>query len=224
MKLSKLLFLSVLVLFCVGVLLHYSTSPQQPQDDLPDEKQVRVTTPKPAPNVELSINEPPPAAVEKTEHTEAEEAVVEDERITGTQNMEQVWLQINPTPELAELKPKSQAVTEIQAIEFENIDQFRSLMEGDTATFLLPNGENIQVSIEESHIQDQGVLTWSGNFETQGATFPATFTFGQNSIMGFIGHPQGSIKIEGSGSQAWLYRVPESHGFGHDPQSHDRAH
>lgn len=97
-------------------------------------------------------------------------------------------------------------------------------MEGDTATFLLPNGENIQVSIEESHIQDQGVLTWSGNFETQGATFPATFTFGQNSIMGFIGHPQGSIKIEGSGSQAWLYRVPESHGFGHDPQSHDRAH
>ncbi len=54
----------------------------------------------------------------------------EDPRVTESQNVEQVWQPINPTPELADLKPKSQAVTDIQAIEFENIDQLRVLMAG----------------------------------------------------------------------------------------------
>ncbi|EIC2297902.1 hypothetical protein K9823_002201 [Vibrio cholerae] len=229
MKLSRLLFLSFVVLFFLGISLLYFTYSSTPHTNLPDERQEHVIAPKPTPEIELSIHEHPAVELDSTENrvvNEQEEVqeLGEDPRVTEPQNVEQVWLPINPSPELAELKPKSQAITEIQAIEFDNIEQFRALMEGDTATLLLPNGESIQVVIDESQTQNQGVQTWAGNFESQGSSFPVTFTFGQNAIMGFIGHPQGSIKIEGSGHQAWVYQVPDSHGFEHDTQSHDRAH
>ncbi|RBM31726.1 hypothetical protein DLR61_04835 [Vibrio tarriae] len=229
MKASRLFFLSFVILFFLGISLLYFTYSQTPHYDLPDERQEHVITPKPVPEVELSVHDHSVVEVESTESKavnlmEELERQDEDPRVTEPQNVEQVWLPINPTPELADLKPKSQAVTDIQAIEFENIEQFRVLMEGDSATLLLPNGESIQVLIDESRTQTQGVQTWAGNFETQGSTFPVTFTFGQNSIMGFIGHPQGSIKVEGTGHQAWVYQVPDSHGFEHDPTLHDRAH
>lgn len=229
MKSSKWFFLSFVVLFFCGLYLIYSAYSTTSKYELPDQVQVPITASKPAPTVELSINEgaiveATPVETEIVDLNEVEEPLEEDSRVTGPQNVEQVWLPINPSPELAELKPKSQAITEIQAIEFDNIEQFRALMEGDTATLLLPNGESIQVVIDESQTQNQGVQTWAGNFESQGSSFPVTFTFGQNAIMGFIGHPQGSIKIEGSGHQAWVYQVPDSHGFEHDPQLHDRAH
>ncbi|TQP88296.1 hypothetical protein FLL87_16960 [Vibrio cholerae] len=229
MKLSRLLFLSFVVLFFLGISLLYFTYSSTPRTNLPDERQEHVIAPKPAPEIELSIHEHPAVELESTENrvvNEQEEVqdLGEDPRVTEPQNVEQVWQPINPTPELADLKPKSQAVTDIQAIEFENIDQFRVLMAGDSATLQLPNGESIRVLIDEAQTQAQGIQTWAGNFETQGGTFPVTFTFGQHSIMGFIGHPQGSIKIEGVGHQAWVYQVPDSHGFEHDTQSHDRAH
>lgn len=229
MKLSRLLFLSFVVLFFLGISLLYFTYSSTPRTNLPDERQEHVIAPKPAPEIELSVHEHPTVELDSRENpvVNEQEEVQElggDPRVTEPQNVEQVWLPINPSPELADLKPKSQAITEIQAIEFDNIEQFRALMEGDTATLLLPNGESIQVVIDESQTQNQGVQTWAGNFESQGSSFPVTFTFGQNAIMGFIGHPQGSIKIEGSGHQAWVYQVPDSHGFEHDPQLHDRAH
>lgn len=229
MKQSRLLFLSFIILFFCGLYLLYFAYSTASKYELPDEAQVPITTSKPAPTVELSINEGviveiTPAETGIVDLNEVEEPLEESSRVTGPQKVEQVWLPINPYPELAELKPKSQAITEIQAIEFDNIEQFRTLMEGDTATLLLPNGESIQVVIDESQAQNQGVQTWAGNFESQGSSFPVTFTFGQNAIMGFIGHPQGSIKIEGSGHQAWVYQVPNSHGFEQDPQLHDRAH
>lgn len=213
----------------LGISLLYFTYSSTPRTNLPDERQEHVIAPKPAPEIELSIHEHPAVELESTENrvvNEQEEVQEQGEapRVIEPQNLEQVWLPINPTPELADLKPKSQAVTDIQAIEFENIDQFRVLMAGDSATLPLPNGESIRVLIDEAQTQAQGIQTWAGNFETQGGTFPVTFTFGQHSIMGFIGHPQGSIKIEGVGHQAWVYQVPDSHGFEHDTQSHDRAH
>lgn len=87
------------------------------------------------PEIELSIHEHPAVELESTENrvvNEQEEVQEQGEapRVIEPQNLEQVWLPINPTPELADLKPKSQAVTDIQAIEFENIDQFRVLMAG----------------------------------------------------------------------------------------------
>ncbi|MEW4534160.1 hypothetical protein [Vibrio paracholerae] len=229
MKLSRMLFLSFVVLFFLGISLLYFTYSSTPRTNLPDERQEHVIAPKPAPEIELSIHEHPAVELESTENrvvNEQEEVQEQGEapRVIEPQNLEHVWLPINPTPELADLKPKSQAVTDIQAIEFENIDQFRVLMAGDSATLPLPNGESIRVLIDEAQTQAQGIQTWAGNFETQGGTFPVTFTFGQHSIMGFIGHPQGSIKIEGVGHQAWVYQVPDSHGFEHDTQSHDRAH
>ncbi|EGU56249.1 hypothetical protein VINI7043_09574 [Vibrio nigripulchritudo ATCC 27043] len=128
-------------------------------------------------------------------------------------HVEEVWVDINPSDTLDKIKPKSTAIEAIKAIEFSNVPEFKALNLGDKLTLNLPDDSNIDIEVESNEFQNEGIRTWSGNFTIDDQSYPVTFTFGSSSILGFIGHPSGSIKIEGRGRTAWIYEVPDSHGY-----------
>ncbi|NAX24600.1 hypothetical protein CAG64_03775, partial [Vibrio sp. V38_P2S17PM301] len=111
------------------------------------------------------------------------------------------------------LRPESPYVENIKAIEFADVPQFKALNQGDKITINLPDNTDIAINIDSNEFQNEGIRTWSGKFELEGEKYPVTFTFGKSSILGFIGHPKGAIKVEGKGSTAWIYEVPPNHGF-----------
>ncbi len=145
---------------------------------------------------------------------------ITEERMLAAQTVDEVWHDINPSPALQAIRPKSDAVTEIKAIEIENIEQFRVLATGDAVTVTMPDNQPVNIQVTSSEIQNEGVRTWSGQFELDGEVYPATFTFGKTAVLGFIGHPSGQVKLEGNGSEAWVYRVPPNHGYDETSTSH----
>jgi len=127
--------------------------------------------------------------------------------------IDEVWKDINPSESLGAIKPKSPYVESIKAIEFQDVLQFRALNQGDQINITLPDNSNIEIQVESNEFQNEGIRTWSGGFTIDKQNYPVTFTFGKDSILGFIGHPDGQIKIEGAGNSAWVYEVPPNHGF-----------
>ena len=152
-----------------------------------------------------------------SQYPDFSDVIVEEERVvTNPKNkdpryVEDNWIEINPTPVLDEIRPKSEAIESIKAIEFSNINEFRALNQGDKASLTLPDNSNIEIEVESNEFQNEGNRTWSGSFLIEDHSFPVTFTFGKEAIFGFIGHPNGQIKVEGTGKSAWLYEVPHSH-------------
>ena len=152
-----------------------------------------------------------------SQYPDFSDVIVEEERVvTSPKNkdpryVEDNWIEINPTPVLDEMRPKSEAIESIKAIEFSNINEFRALNQGDKASLTLPDNSNIEIEVESNEFQNEGNRTWSGSFLIEEQSFPVTFTFGKEAIFGFIGHPNGQIKVEGTGKSAWLYEVPHSH-------------
>ncbi|WP_104400781.1 hypothetical protein [Vibrio penaeicida] len=150
---------------------------------------------------------------ESTQINTSEETSTRKEKYREPISLEQAWIDVNPSETLASIKPKSEAIESIKAIEFSNVSEFQSLNENDNVTLNLPDNTDIDIEVESNEFQNEGVRTWSGNFKIDNQNYPATFTFGSSSIFGFIGHPNGPIKIEGSGKTAWIYEVPDSHGY-----------
>ena len=142
---------------------------------------------------------------------EEEERVVTSPKNKDPRYVEDNWIEINPTPVLDEMRPMSEAIESIKAIEFSNINEFRALNQGDKASLTLPDNSSIEIEVESNEFQNEGNRTWSGSFLIEEQSFPVTFTFGKEAIFGFIGHPNGQIKVEGMGKSAWLYEVPHSH-------------
>ncbi|HAS8552662.1 TPA: hypothetical protein I7776_01260 [Vibrio vulnificus] len=151
----------------------------------------------------------------KPEESIIEEVVITEEKIKQPQKFDSVWLDTNPQQEIERFKPTSPYIENIKAVEIADINQFKALSEGDVITMSLPSNDNIDIKIDNNEFQNEGIRMWSGNFELEGQSYPVTFTFGKTSILGFIGHPEGQIKIEGKGSSAWVYELPANHGFDH---------
>ncbi|MHC6527531.1 hypothetical protein [Vibrio proteolyticus] len=139
--------------------------------------------------------------------------VAAENKVRTPREIKEVWVDINPTDEIETLRPESPYVENIKAIEFADVPQFKALNQGDKITINLPDNTDIAINIDSNEFQNEGIRTWSGNFELEGEKYPVTFTFGKSSILGFIGHPKGAIKVEGKGSTAWIYEVPPNHGF-----------
>ncbi|EGR0038809.1 hypothetical protein FR268_10930, partial [Vibrio vulnificus] len=152
---------------------------------------------------------------EKPEESIKEEVVITEEKIKQPQKFDSVWSDANPQQEIERFKPTSPYIENIKAVEITDINQFKALNEGDVITMSLPSNDNIDIQIDNNEFQNEGIRMWSGNFELEGQSYPVTFTFGKTSILGFIGHPEGQIKIEGKGSSAWVYELPANHGFDH---------
>ncbi|HAS6213524.1 TPA: hypothetical protein I7172_01250 [Vibrio vulnificus] len=152
---------------------------------------------------------------EKPEESIKEEVVITEEKIKQPQKFDSVWSDTNPQQEIERSKPTSPYIENIKAVEITDINQFKALNEGDVITMSLPSNDNIDIQIDNNEFQNEGIRMWSGNFELEGQSYPVTFTFGKTSILGFIGHPEGQIKIEGKGSSAWVYELPANHGFDH---------
>jgi len=151
-------------------------------------------------------------------HKKPEESIIEEVVITEEkqpQKFDSVWSDTNPQQEIERFKPTSPYIENIKAVEIADINQFKALNEGDVITMSLPSNDNIDIKIDNNEFQNEGIRMWSGNFELEGQSYPVTFTFGKTSILGFIGHPEGQIKIEGKGSSAWVYELPANHGFDH---------
>ncbi|HDY7690931.1 TPA: hypothetical protein RQK32_000731 [Vibrio vulnificus] len=151
----------------------------------------------------------------KPEESIIEEVVITEEKIKQPQKFDSVWSDTNPQKEIERFKPTSPYIENIKAVEIADINQFKALNEGDVITMSLPSNDNIDIKIDNNEFQNEGIRMWSGNFELEGQSYPVTFTFGKTSILGFIGHPEGQIKIEGKGSSAWVYELPANHGFDH---------
>ncbi|MEK0256344.1 hypothetical protein WM004_10875, partial [Vibrio vulnificus] len=151
----------------------------------------------------------------KPEESIIEEVVITEEKIKQPQKFDSVWSDTNPQQEIERFKPTSPYIENIKAVEIADINQFKALNEGDVITMSLPSNDNIDIKIDNNEFQNEGIRMWSGNFELEGQSYPVTFTFGKTSILGFIGHPEGQIKIEGKGSSAWVYELPANHGFDH---------
>ncbi|MFM2636411.1 hypothetical protein [Vibrio vulnificus] len=151
----------------------------------------------------------------KPEESIIEEVVITEEKIKQPQKFDSVWSDANPQQEIERFKPTSPYIENIKAVEIADINQFKALNEGDVITMSLPSNDNIDIKIDNNEFQNEGIRMWSGNFELEGQSYPVTFTFGKTSILGFIGHPEGQIKIEGKGSSAWVYELPANHGFDH---------
>nr|WP_274613426.1 hypothetical protein [Vibrio vulnificus] len=151
----------------------------------------------------------------KPEESIIEEVVITEEKIKQPQKFDSVWSDTNPQKEIERFKPTSPYIENIKAVEISDINQFKALNEGDVITMSLPSNDNIDIKIDNNEFQNEGIRMWSGNFELEGQSYPVTFTFGKTSILGFIGHPEGQIKIEGKGSSAWVYELPANHGFDH---------
>ncbi|RZR45416.1 hypothetical protein D8T58_13825 [Vibrio vulnificus] len=151
----------------------------------------------------------------KPEESIIEEVVITEEKIKQPQKFDSVWSDTNPQQEIECFKPTSPYIENIKAVEIADINQFKALNEGDVITMSLPSNDNIDIKIDNNEFQNEGIRMWSGNFELEGQSYPVTFTFGKTSILGFIGHPEGQIKIEGKGSSAWVYELPANHGFDH---------
>ncbi|ELV8749963.1 hypothetical protein QNE70_003146, partial [Vibrio vulnificus] len=152
---------------------------------------------------------------QKPEESIKEEVVITEEKIKQPQKFDSVWSDTNPQQEIERFKPTSPYIENIKAVEITDINQFKALNEGDVITMSLPSNDNIDIQIDNNEFQNEGIRMWSGNFELEGQSYPVTFTFGKTSILGFIGHPEGQIKIEGKGSSAWVYELPANHGFDH---------
>ncbi|WP_225458082.1 hypothetical protein [Vibrio vulnificus] len=152
---------------------------------------------------------------QKPEESIIEEVVITEEKIKQPQKFDSVWSDTNPQQEIERIKPNSPYIENIKAVEIADINQFKALNEGDVITMSLPSNDNIDIKIDNNEFQNEGIRMWSGNFELEGQSYPVTFTFGKTSILGFIGHPEGQIKIEGKGSSAWVYELPANHGFDH---------
>ncbi|PKF79947.1 hypothetical protein CW749_09630 [Vibrio sp. vnigr-6D03] len=164
------------------------------------------------------IDEPVHLEAQSEKSTREEEKSLEETRAHEDKShepisLEQAWIDVNPSETLASIRPKSEAIESIKAIEFSNVSEFQSLNTNDNVTLNLPDNTDIDIEVESNEFQNEGVRTWSGNFKIDNQNYPATFTFGSSSIFGFIGHPNGPIKIEGSGNTAWIYEVPDSHGY-----------
>ena len=159
----------------------------------------------------------PEQLAQTNQYPDFSDAIEEEKQaVTSLKNkepkyVEDNWIEINPTPVLDEMRPKSEAIESIKAIEFSNINEFRSLNQGDKASLTLPDSSNIEIEVESNEFQNEGNRTWSGSFSIENQSFPVTFTFGKEAIFGFIGHPDGQIKVEGTGKSAWIYEVPHSH-------------
>lgn len=151
----------------------------------------------------------------KPEESIIEEVVITEEKIKQPQKFDSVWSDTNPQQEIERFKPTSPYIENIKTVEIADINQFKALNEGDVITMSLPSNDNIDIKIDNNEFQNEGIRMWSGNFELEGQSYPVTFTFGKTSILGFIGHPEGQIKIEGKGSSAWVYELPANHGFDH---------
>ncbi|HFQ5283307.1 TPA: hypothetical protein ACGUMG_001673 [Vibrio vulnificus] len=151
----------------------------------------------------------------KPEESIKEEVVITEEKIKQPQKFDSAWSDTNPQQEIERFKPTSPYIENIKAVEITDINQFKALNEGDVITMSLPSNDNIDIQIDNNEFQNEGIRMWSGNFELEGQSYPVTFTFGKTSILGFIGHPEGQIKIEGKGSSAWVYELPANHGFDH---------
>ncbi|EPS5699608.1 hypothetical protein ACVF5D_002419 [Vibrio vulnificus] len=151
----------------------------------------------------------------KPEESIIEEVVITEEKIKQPQKFDSAWSDTNPQQEIERFKPTSPYIENIKAVEIADINQFKALNEGDVITMSLPSNDNIDIKIDNNEFQNEGIRMWSGNFELEGQSYPVTFTFGKTSILGFIGHPEGQIKIEGKGSSAWVYELPANHGFDH---------
>lgn len=149
-----------------------------------------------------------------SEMIEEEEQAVASFKSKDPKYVEDNWIEINPTQALDEIRPKSVAIDSIKAIEFSNIDEFRALNLGDKASLTLPDDSKVEIEVEFNAFQNEGVRTWSGSFFIEDQSFPVTFTFGKKAIFGFIGHPEGQIKIVGTEKSAWMYKVPHSHRAG----------
>ncbi|POF51639.1 hypothetical protein CRN63_17785 [Vibrio vulnificus] len=152
---------------------------------------------------------------QKPEESIKEEVVITEEKIKQPQKFDSVWSDTNHQQEIERFKPTSPYIENIKAVEITDINQFKALNEGDVITMSLPSNDNIDIQIDNNEFQNEGIRMWSGNFELEGQSYPVTFTFGKTSILGFIGHPEGQIKIEGKGSSAWVYELPANHGFDH---------
>ncbi|CCN46686.1 conserved hypothetical protein [Vibrio nigripulchritudo MADA3029] len=123
------------------------------------------------------------------------------------------WFEVTDTLTIDSLKPLSEAIETLLAIEFKDIDELAELASGDKVNLTLPNGEGILISVTHAKQQPNHIKTWSGIFETQGSQFPVVFTFGESNVFGFIGHPDAEYKITGIKNTAWLYEVPTEHYF-----------
>ena len=95
---------------------------------------------------------------------EEEERVVTSPKNKAPRYVEDNWIEINPTPVLDEMRPKSEAIESIKAIEFSNINEFRALNQGDKASLTLPDNSNIEIEVESNEFQNEGNRTWSGSF------------------------------------------------------------
>lgn len=144
------------------------------------------------------------------ELNKTERAAIEKQRTP--ESIGHAWQDIHTTPELDKIKPHSPLINNIKAIKIKDIDKFRTLKKGDELILNLPNNSSINIVIKFSVFQNHGIRSWSGYFEIEGKNYPATFTFGESSILGFIGHPNRVIRVEGNGSNAWVYEVPNKQG------------
>ena len=75
---------------------------------------------------------------------------ITEERMLAAQTVDEVWHDINPSPALQAIRPKSDVVTEIKAIEIENIEQFRVLATGDAVTVTMPDNQPVNIQVTSS--------------------------------------------------------------------------
>ncbi|WP_367989266.1 hypothetical protein AB2S62_18665 [Vibrio sp. NTOU-M3] len=225
LSISLLLILLVSVLF-VFIFEAPSSNPKQniktnskqnESFEVIKEPSQAVSTSKPS---QLDGNNEDAMIPNKTDEPESmDQPAMTIEKKRTPENLGSAWQDINSTVELDVLKPESSLIENIKAIEIENISKFRALNQGDSLTLNLPDSSDINVEVEFNEFQNQGIRTWSGNFDVEGQNYPVTFTFGESSVLGFIGHPNGVIRVEGKGSSAWIYEVPTR-----QPQPHDHSH
>lgn len=125
--------------------------------------------------------------------------------------IEEPWFEVTDTLPIDKIKPLSVGDENLSAIEFRNIGEFSSLSSGDSVRLLLPNGEEVLISITQDKKQVNNTKTWSGIFNSNGYNYPAVFTFGEKNVFGFIGHPNAEYKVTGLNNTAWLYEVPQEY-------------
>ncbi|GLQ75683.1 hypothetical protein [Vibrio penaeicida] len=125
--------------------------------------------------------------------------------------IEEPWFEVTDTLPIDKVKPLSVGDESLSAIEFRNIGEFSSLSSGDSVRLLLPNGEEVLISITQDKKQVNNTKTWSGIFKSNGYDYPAVFTFGKKNVFGFIGHPDAEYKVTGLNNTAWLYEVPQEY-------------
>ncbi|MBD1556131.1 hypothetical protein HC752_04210 [Vibrio sp. S9_S30] len=131
--------------------------------------------------------------------------------------VDEPWFEVTDTLSIDKIKPLSVSEENISAIEFRNIIEFSNLSSGDSVQLLLPNGENISISVTKSQQQLNNTKTWSGIFKSNGSDYPVAFTFGEKNTFGVIEHPDVEYKITGLKSTAWLYEVPQKLSYESSP-------